>query len=143
MDSGEEVHRARHRDHSVFDPVAEQAGQGEVAEVVGTHVRFEAIGGVGHLQAHHAGVVHQHIYGFHRFSECADTGEIGEIELGDLDLARHVGGCPLGLPDASAGDHHAVAALGCRAGGRPSDSAVAAGDDDPHQRGPYLTSSPD
>ncbi len=138
MDAGEEVHRARDRDDSVFDLVAEQTRQGEVAEVIGAHMSFEAVGGAGQRQTHHAGVVHQHINGFHRVGECTHAGEIGEIELGNLDVARHIGGCALGLRDASAGDHHAVAALGRRGGGRPADTAVAAGDDDPHQRGAYL-----
>src|SRR5206468_3155876 len=74
---------------------------------------------------------------FHRGSERVHAGEIGEIELSDLDVARHFGGRLLGLLDASAGDHHAVAALGQRGGSGLADAAVAAGDDDPHQRGAY------
>ena len=138
MDASEVIHRACHRDDPVLDLVAEQTRQGEVAEVVGAHMCLEAVGGAGQRQSHHAGVVHQHINGFHRVSECAHTGEIGEIEFRNLDAARHIGGCPLGLLDASAGDHHAVATLGCRGSGRLADTAVAAGDDDPHQRGAYM-----
>ena len=138
MDASDEIHRARHRDDPVLDLVAEQACQGEVAEMVGAHMRLEAVGGAGQRQTHHAGVVHQHINGFHRVGECAHTGEVGEIEFSNLDVAGHIRGCPLGLLDAAAGDHHAVAALGCRGGGRLADAAVAAGDDDPHQRGAYM-----
>ena len=75
MDAGEEVHRARDRDDSVFDLVAEQTRQGKVAEVIGAHMSFEAVGGAGQRQTHHAGVVHQHINGFHRVGECTHAGE--------------------------------------------------------------------
>jgi len=101
-------------------------------------MRLEAVGGTGQRQTHHAGVVHQHVNGFHRIGACMHAGEIGEIELCHADVARHLGSRLRGVLDASAGDHHAVAILGQRAGGRLSDAAVAAGDDDPHQRGAYM-----
>jgi|KBSSwiStaDraftv2_1062776.scaffolds.fasta_scaffold540787_2 hypothetical protein len=97
MDLSEVLHRAGHRDHPVLDLAAEQTRQGEVAEVVGPHVRLEAVSGASQRQAHHARVVDQGINGFDGVSECAHTCEIGQIEVGYLDIARHIGGRPIGL----------------------------------------------
>ena len=60
----------------------------------------------------HAGVVHQYINGFHRVGERTHAGQIGEIEVTDLDVAGHLGGGLLGLGEGSAGDHHAVPGAG-------------------------------
>ena len=41
--------------------------------------------------------------------------EVGEIELTDFDIARHIGGGLLGLGDVAAGNHHAVSGCGASA----------------------------
>ena len=139
MHPAEHVVHARDGDDPVGDPVAEQAGQREVAEVVRAHVCLEAVGGTGQRKAEHARVVHQHVDGFHRVGELAHAGQVGEVEMGHLDVARHVGCGPLRLRDVARRDQHAVARCGQRRGRLLADAAVAAGDDDSH--GAYLTSS--
>jgi hypothetical protein len=118
---------------AVGDPVAEKACQREMAEVVGAHMRLESIDSPGERQTHHARVVHQDVNGFHRVGEFAHTGEIGQVEVSDLDVAAHLGSRLLGLPDGAARDDHAVTGGGQRRGGRFADAAVASGDDDPHR----------
>ena len=138
MDASEEVHRARHRDDPVLDLVAEQASQGEVAEVVGAHMRLEAVGGAGQRQTHHASVVHQHINGF---TESANARTLARSARSSSATSTP--------PDISAAARSAFSmlrqaittlwpTLGCRGSGRLADTAVAAGDDDPHQRGAYM-----
>jgi hypothetical protein len=81
------------------------------------------------------GVVHQHIDRFHGVGEPSHTGQVGQIEMADLDVGRHLGGGQLGLRDSPAGNHHAVTRGGQHPSGRFADAAVAASDDDAH-RGP-------
>jgi len=104
-----------------------------MAEVVGADVRLESIDRSGERHTQHAGVVHQHINGFHRVGEPAHAGEVGEVEVGDIDVAGHLGGGLLGLPDVAARDDHAVTGGRQRRGSRLADTAVASGDDDPHR----------
>src|SRR3954462_13288253 len=67
-----------------------------------------------------------------------DTGKVGKIEYSRFDVTCHLGRRLLCFIEAAAGDHHAVAVPGQRGRSCFPDSAVAAGDDDPHQRGAYI-----
>ena len=104
-----------------------------MAEIVGAHVRLEAIGGAGQRQATHAGVVHQYVNGFHRVGERVHTCQVGQIQIAHFDVADHLGGGLLGLGDGAAGDHHAMPGGGQRRSGRFADAAIATGDDDAHR----------
>ena len=66
-----------------------------MAEVVRAHVGLEPVGGAGQRQPEDAGVVHQHVDGVHRVGEFAHAGQIGQIEVSHIDVARHLGGRPL------------------------------------------------
>ena len=122
----------------VFDLVAEQASQREVAEVVGAHVGLEAVGGAGERQAEYAGVIHQYINRFHGVGELAHAGQVGQIQVTRFDVAGHFGGGLLGLGDGPAGNRHAVSGGGQRRSGRFADAAIAAGDDDAHRGSPRV-----
>ena len=89
VQAAQRVGRADHRDHPILDPVAEQARQREVAEVVGAHVGLESVSRPRQRQAQHAGVVDQHVNAIHRVGELSHAGQIGKIEVGDLDVAGH------------------------------------------------------
>lgn len=100
--------------------------------MVGSQMRLEAIGGPGERQTQHAGVVYQNINCFHRVGEGTHTAQVGQIDMAHLDVTRHLGGRAFGLWDRSTGDQHAVTGGGQCRGGRLTDAAVAAGNDDPH-----------
>jgi hypothetical protein len=130
--AAESVGRTDYRDHPILDPVAEQAGQCEMSEVVGAHMGFESICRACQRQAQHAGVVDQHVNAVHRVGELSHAGQIGQIEVRYRNVAGHRGGGPLGFPDGAAGDHDAVTGgRECR-GGRLADAAVAARDNNFH-----------
>src|SRR6202012_5425066 len=62
----------------------QEAGEGEVAEVVGAELELEAVGGLATRRRHHARVVDQQIErlgaGGDRGRGGADRGEVGEVE---------------------------------------------------------------
>ena len=101
-------------------------------EVVGAHMRLESVGRARQRQTQHAGVVDQHVNAVHRVSELSHAGQIGEIEVGYLNVAGHGGRGLLSFRDGAAGDDDTVT-IGCECrSGRLADAAVAARDDDPH-----------
>jgi len=74
-----------------FDPVEEQAGEGEVAEVIRPELELEAVGGeLTGVCSHDAGVVDEHVEaivcGLELLRERADRIEAGEVQRGDLDF---------------------------------------------------------
>ncbi|MDT5168371.1 MAG: hypothetical protein QOD02_1693 [Mycobacterium sp.] len=79
-----------------------------MSEVVSADVSLESIRGAGQRQAQHAGVVDQHIDAVNRVGELSHAGQIGQIEMGDRDVAGHCGGGPFGFCDGAAGDHDAM-----------------------------------
>ena len=132
MQLAQRMHRAGHRDHAVGDPIPEQAGQGEVAEVVGAHVSLETVGRARQRQPHHPGIVDQHVDVRHRLGERAHAGELRKVEVRHLDVAGHRRRGLASLVHGAAGDDHAVAAGGEGGRRRLADPTVASGDDDLH-----------
>ena len=96
-----------------------------MAQIVDAHVWLEAVRGSRQRLAHHTGVVHQHVDGFHRVGEPAHAGQVGQIQMAHLDVASHLRGGLRGLRDGPAGNQHAVAGRGQRPSGRLADAAVA------------------
>ena len=103
-----------------------------MTQVVGAYVWLEAVRGAGQRLAHHTSVVHQDVNGFHRVREPSHAGQVGQIQMTDLDVACQLGSGLLGLGDGPAGNHHAVTGGGQRPSGGFTDAAVAPGDDDAH-----------
>src|SRR6478752_4886409 len=103
-----------------------------MTQVVGAYVWLEAVRGAGQRLAHHTSVVHQDVNGFHRVREPSHAGQVGQIQMTDLDVACQLGSGLLGLGDGPAGNHHAVIGGGQRPSGGFTDAAVAPGDDDAH-----------
>ena len=104
-----------------------------MAEVVGADVRLEAVRCARQRQTQHAGIVDQHVNALHRVGELSHAGQIGEIEVGYLDVARHGGRGLLRFRNGAAGNHDAVTSGGQCRGGRLADAAIAARDNDSHR----------
>lgn len=79
--------------------------------MVDAHVRFGAVGRTRKGQTHHAGVVDQHVNGFHGIGELAHTAEIGEIEVPHFDVTDQLRSSFLGLSDGSARNNHTAVAF--------------------------------
>ena len=83
----------RHGRIGLKDRGEQEAGEGEVAEMVGAELELESVGGEAAFgQGHYAGVVDEQVEAAVRrkegFRGGADGGKAGEVELGDLDLRR-------------------------------------------------------
>ena len=133
---------ARHRDHArllaPLEPVDQQPGEGEVAEVVRAELKLEAVGRLAPRGGHHAGVVDQQVetvvVGAHALGKRAHRVEAREVELlhhelraRDDVLDRAPGRVALGR--AATREHHTRALarqLPCR---HEAESAVGAGHD--------------
>jgi len=76
-----------------------------MTQVVGAYVWLEAVRGAGQRLAHHTSVVHQDVNGFHRVREPSHAGQVGQIQMTDLDVACQLGSGLLGLGDGPAGNH--------------------------------------
>ncbi len=83
------VHVRAHRDHpralGGHEAVEEQAGEGEVAQVVGGHLQLEAVGRLPVRRPHHAGVVDEEVQpgvaGENRVGRPSDRHQIGQVEV--------------------------------------------------------------
>ena len=122
--------RADH-DDAVAQPRQQQVRQREVAEVVGRELQLDAVGAAGERHAHDTGVVDEHVDLADLVGEGADRGEVGEVQLRDLDVP-HQGARRLDTAlDAAAGEDHRGPRGTEGAGGLEPDPGVGAGDDEP------------
>ncbi len=119
-------------------PVQQQAGEGEVAQVVGAELQLEAVLGGRLRRVHHAGVVDQQVDAVVvgaqllrggaddssevRSSSCSATSAPGAAG-GDA------GGGVLALVEVAHGEHHVGAVRGEGLGGLEAQAGVGAGDD--------------
>jgi hypothetical protein len=110
-----------------------------MAQMVGAHVRLEAVRGAGQRLAHYTSVVHQNVNGFHRVGEPSHAGQVGQIQMTDLNVAAQLGCGLLRLRYGPASNQHAVTGGGHRPSGGFTDAAAAASNDDAH-RGPRFFS---
>ncbi|PXY18707.1 hypothetical protein BA062_34430 [Prauserella flavalba] len=121
----------RDGDHAVAKAWQEQVREGEMPEVVGPELQLEAVSRAGEGRDHNAGVVDQQIDGFGEvLGERPHRGEIGEVELPDVDVAGDRGGGLAALAGIAHGEHHTGPLGGQRSGGGASDPAVSASDAD-------------
>ena len=104
-------------------PAQEEAGEGEVAEVVGADLQLEAVGGLAPRRGHHAGVVDQQVEAGRRerLGEGAHRGQVGKVEL--RHVRRRAGGRRRGSTSAAASPfsvlrHASVTAAPARASSR-------------------------
>jgi hypothetical protein len=115
------------------EPVQQQAGEGEVAEVVGAELQLEAVGGRLLRGVHHAGVVDQkvdaRVGGAQVGRRGPDRVQGGQVEGLDGDVAGDAGGCLLALLDVADGQDHRRPARGEHPGGLEAEPGVGAGHD--------------
>jgi hypothetical protein len=132
-DVGHEVGVGRDRHHPGAagrgEGVVQAQGQREVAEIIGTELKFVALGGCPPVRhGHDSGVVDQNVQ---RARPCpderADRVEVGQVERGGLDLSGEFAGQSAGRGRVPGRDGHLGAGRGQGARRLPADAGGAAG----------------
>ena len=122
----------------VSKPVEQEAGEREVAEVVGTELELEPVRGRAPRRVHQAGVVDQQVDPVVVAEQFVGgrpyRAQRGQVQLLNADVGggmhRHdPGGGVLALVDTADGEHHGCAVAGQLHRGVESESGVRAGDD--------------
>jgi hypothetical protein len=121
------------------DRAEQQAGEREVAQVVGRELGLEALGGEPAGRVHHPGVVDEHVHRDpvrqDRRGERPYRVQVGEVQHAEFDGGARLRGLDPGHSveafRLAAGGQHDPAAMGRQlAGGLESQAAIAAGDDE-------------
>jgi hypothetical protein len=122
--------RAWNRLDAVHEPVDQQAGQREVAEVVDAEVTFKAVGGDVPAKREQPGVVDQQR---HRLVDSSREGphrcKRSEVEPAYLDVSRHRRCRALAFGHVAASEDHPTAGPSQLSGRHQPEPAVRSGDD--------------